>query len=116
MKFFAGKCFMLPVTKNTSSLCFEQDFVIFIRKCLFCFYRYYFPCENCIYNFYCYTEVAHVHPKATAQSPYMEPPQGTLEKKECFWLNNNYIQKIVDNRPVFRPDRGISHIDFSDGE
>lgn len=41
---------------------------------------------------------------------------GYFGKEKCFWLNNNYIQKIVDNRPVFRPDRGISHIDFSDGE
>lgn len=47
------------------------------------------------------TEVAHVRPKATTQSPYMETPQDTLEKKKCFWLNNSYIRKIVDSRFPF---------------
>ena len=50
-------------------------------------------------------EVAHVRPKATKQNPYMETPQGTLEKKKCFWLNNEYIRKIVANREPFEQAR-----------
>lgn len=40
-------------------------------------------------------EVSHVRPKATTQSPYMLTPQGTMEKKKCFWLNRSYIKKLL---------------------
>lgn len=47
--------------------------------------------------------IAHVRPKGRNGSSLMETPQGTFEKKKCFWLNNEYIQEIVDNRTPFRP-------------
>lgn len=47
--------------------------------------------------------IAHVRPKGRNGSSLMETPQGTFEKKKCFWLNNEYIQEIVDNKTPFRP-------------
>lgn len=47
-------------------------------------------------------EVSHVRPKATKENPYMSTPQGTLERKKCFWLNNSYIRKIVNNREPYK--------------
>ncbi len=47
--------------------------------------------------------IAHVRPKGRNGASLMETPQGTFEKKKCFWLNNEYIQEIVDNRTPFRP-------------
>ena len=49
------------------------------------------------------TTVAHVRPKASKQSPVMETPEGTFEKKKSFWLNNDYIQEIADNRSIYKP-------------
>jgi len=36
--------------------------------------------------------VAHVRPKAKNVKDVMETPQGTFEKKKCFWLNAAYIE------------------------
>lgn len=48
-------------------------------------------------------EVAHVRPKGQNKLDLMETPQGTMEKKKAFWLNNTYIKKIMDTRPRYRP-------------
>lgn len=39
--------------------------------------------------------VSHVRPKAQNVHDTMETPQGTQEKKKCFWLNRCYIEKIL---------------------
>lgn len=39
--------------------------------------------------------VAHVRPKGIDSRDLMETPQGTYEKKKCFWLNANYIRNLV---------------------
>lgn len=39
--------------------------------------------------------IAHVRPKGQDSYDLMRTPQGVLEKKKCFWLNNGYIRKIV---------------------
>lgn len=41
-------------------------------------------------------EIAHIRPKATTESPYMITPQGTYEKKKCFWLNSRYIMEQIE--------------------
>lgn len=40
--------------------------------------------------------ICHVRPKATNSLDLMETPQGTLEKKKCYWLNRAYIKNIID--------------------
>ena len=45
--------------------------------------------------------VAHVRPKnsknkKTGLYPLMETPSGRLEQKKCFWLNKEFIQKILE--------------------
>lgn len=39
--------------------------------------------------------VAHVRPKAQDSTDLMLTPQGTMEKKKCFWLNNSYITSVL---------------------
>jgi DNA mismatch repair protein MutH len=41
--------------------------------------------------------VAHVRPKGMNNLDVMETPQGTLEKKKCFWLNQKYIENQIFN-------------------
>jgi len=42
--------------------------------------------------------VSHIRPKGKDSKDLMYTPQGTLEKKKCFWINQEYIQKnILDN-------------------
>lgn len=40
--------------------------------------------------------IAHVRPKGQNNEDLMETPQGTQEKKKCFWLNKKYIKRIVE--------------------
>jgi DNA mismatch repair protein MutH len=40
--------------------------------------------------------VAHVRPKARDGNDKIPTPQGTLHLKQCFWLNRNYIRRVVD--------------------
>lgn len=39
--------------------------------------------------------VAHVRPKARDASDKIPTPQGDFHTKQCFWLNKNYIEKVV---------------------
>lgn len=39
--------------------------------------------------------VSHIRPKGQNAKDLMETPQGTWEKKKCFWINQSYIQKKV---------------------
>ena len=41
------------------------------------------------------SSVAHVRPKAKDSSDLMLTPQGSYEKKKCFWLNNKYIRDEI---------------------
>ena len=36
-------------------------------------------------------KICHVRPKGIDSSDLMQTPQGTLEKKKCYWLNSRYI-------------------------
>ena len=42
-----------------------------------------------------YNSISHVRPKGQNGEDLMETPQGTREKKKCFWLNKDYIIKVV---------------------
>lgn len=44
--------------------------------------------------------VSHVRPHAKNASDTMITPQGSLEKKKCFWINQKYIQERILN-PVY---------------
>lgn len=39
--------------------------------------------------------VAHVRPKARDASDVIPTPQGDFHVKQCFWLNQNYIEKVI---------------------
>ena len=39
--------------------------------------------------------VSHIRPKGKNSEDLMYTPQGTFEKKKCFWINQEYIQKNV---------------------
>lgn len=41
-------------------------------------------------------EIAHVRPKAKDSKDVMLTPQGTEERKKCFWLNAKYIKEQID--------------------
>jgi DNA mismatch repair protein MutH len=38
-------------------------------------------------------KICHVRPKGVNSKDLMETPQGTLQKKKCYWLNSEYILK-----------------------
>lgn len=40
-------------------------------------------------------KVCHVRPKGANSKDLMETPQGTFEKKKCYWLNSNYIKNAI---------------------
>ncbi len=42
-------------------------------------------------------QIAHVRPKAQNAEDVMVTPQGTKEKKKCFWLNRDYIASVIAN-------------------
>lgn len=42
-------------------------------------------------------KVCHVRPKGIDSKDLMETPQGTLEKKKCYWLNSRYILSQIGN-------------------
>jgi DNA mismatch repair protein MutH len=42
------------------------------------------------------SRVAHVRPKARNSEDRITTPQGTKHVKQCFWLNRDYIGKIVE--------------------
>ena len=39
--------------------------------------------------------VGHIRPKARNSHDLMETPQGTMEKKKCFWINASYIAEQI---------------------
>jgi DNA mismatch repair protein MutH len=39
--------------------------------------------------------VAHVRPKARNAADVLPTPQGDFHTKQCFWLNQNYIQEVI---------------------
>ena len=39
--------------------------------------------------------IGHIRPKGRNAEDLMEAPDGTLQKKKCFWLNNSYIKSII---------------------
>lgn len=41
-------------------------------------------------------EIAHVRPKGKDSSDVMVTPQGTFERKKCFWLNAKYIKEQIE--------------------
>ena len=41
-------------------------------------------------------EIAHIRPKAKNNKDLMITPQGTMEKRKCFWLNAKYIKKQIE--------------------
>ncbi len=43
------------------------------------------------------SHVAHVRPKGRDGNDKIPTPQGTLHLKQCFWLNRNYIRRIVED-------------------
>lgn len=42
-------------------------------------------------------KVCHVRPKGVNSRDLMETPQGTFEKKKCYWLNSRYILSQINN-------------------
>jgi hypothetical protein len=41
--------------------------------------------------------VAHVRPKGRNGQDTLPTPQGRQHLKQCFWLNNSYIGKILED-------------------
>ena len=41
-------------------------------------------------------KVGHIRPKAISVKDLMKTPQGTFEKKKCFWLNSKYIAEQIE--------------------
>ncbi|HVX26314.1 MAG TPA: MutH/Sau3AI family endonuclease [Parafilimonas sp.] len=41
--------------------------------------------------------IGHVRPKGRDSMDFMEAPNGTMQKKKCFWLNKDYIISIINN-------------------
>ena len=39
--------------------------------------------------------ICHVRPKGRDSRDLMETPQGTREKKKCYWLNSEYIRRQI---------------------
>ena len=39
--------------------------------------------------------VGHIRPKGRNSKDLMETPQGTFEKKKCFWINASYIAEQI---------------------
>jgi DNA mismatch repair protein MutH len=42
--------------------------------------------------------LCHVRPKGMDSHDLMETPQGTMEKKKCYWLNADYIRRQSESR------------------
>jgi DNA mismatch repair protein MutH len=40
--------------------------------------------------------ISHVRPKGRDSEDLMITPQGTKEKKKCFWLNRDYVMSIIE--------------------
>lgn len=40
-------------------------------------------------------KIGHVRPKGQNALDVMEAPDGTMQKKKCFWLNSSYIKAMV---------------------
>ncbi|MBS1917921.1 MAG: DNA mismatch repair protein [Bacteroidetes bacterium] len=40
--------------------------------------------------------IGHVRPKARDSEDLMEAPDGTMQKKKCFWLNSAYIKSVIE--------------------
>ena len=40
---------------------------------------------------------SHIRPKGKNNDDLMYTPQGTMEKKKCFWINQSYIQEKILN-------------------
>ncbi|MCQ2611796.1 MAG: hypothetical protein MJ169_08610 [Treponema sp.] len=45
--------------------------------------------------------VSHIRPKGKNADDLMFTPQGTQEKKKCFWINQSYIQEKILN-PIYK--------------
>lgn len=45
-------------------------------------------------------EIAHIRPKAKDSSDVMITPQGTMERKKCFWLNAKYIKQQIEKNNI----------------
>ena len=43
-------------------------------------------------------EIAHIRPKAKDSSDTMITPQGSYERKKCFWLNAKYIKEQIEKK------------------
>ena len=43
------------------------------------------------------SSIAHVRPKARNGNDKQITPQGTMHLKQCFWLNREYIGKVIEN-------------------
>ena len=41
--------------------------------------------------------VAHVRPKAQNAADVLPTPQGDFHTKQCFWLNKDYIQRVIES-------------------
>lgn len=41
-------------------------------------------------------QIAHIRPKGKDSNDVMLTPQGTYERKKCFWLNANYIKQQIE--------------------
>lgn len=48
------------------------------------------------------SRVCHVRPHGNDSQDLMEAPDGTWQKKYCFWLNAKYIKKVIDDRQLQR--------------
>lgn len=44
--------------------------------------------------------ICHVRPHARDSHDLMKTPQGTYEKKKCYWLNRNYILNIIKEQTI----------------
>jgi len=39
--------------------------------------------------------IGHIRPKGQDANDLMEAPDGTMQKKKCFWLNNSYLKQFL---------------------
>lgn len=48
------------------------------------------------------SRVSHVRPKGQNAEDLMPTPQGNMEKKKCFWLNNTYMRDILRDNHIIK--------------
>lgn len=51
------------------------------------------------------SKICHVRPHGKNANDLMKAPDGSMQKKYCFWLNRGYIKKIIDDKEMEREQK-----------